>query len=109
MSDWKTPELVGAGIAALIGLAVSVKKLAKGWQSDGAETQVIEMLRSEVTRLSAQNVALAEKLNELQRELVSLNTELARMTIENNTLHAEVTRLTREVTRLQNLMPGVAP
>lgn len=106
MSEWKAPELIGAGLAALAGLAVSVKKMAKGWSSDSAETEVIDMLRAEVTRLSAQNATMAEKLNALQTELIKLNGELARMTIENNTLHAEVARLTREVTRLQHVMPG---
>lgn len=106
MSEWKTPEIVGAVFAAVAGLAVSIKGMMKRWKADTAETEVIDMLRAEVSRLSSQNVALAEKLNALQGELVTLNGELARMTIENNTLHAEVTRLTREVTRLQTVMPG---
>lgn len=106
MSEWKTPEVIGAVLAAVGSLVVGMKKLSKGWKADSAETEVIDLLRAEVARLSSQNTALADKLNELQKELITLNSELARMTVENNNLHAEVTRLTREVTRLQNVMPG---
>jgi len=109
MSEWKAPELIGAGLAAIAAIAVSFKKMAAGWSSDSAHTEVIDMLRTEVNRLSTQNATMAEKLNALQTELIKLNGELARMTIENNQLHAEVARLTHEVTRLQNVMPGVAP
>lgn len=106
MSEWKAPELIGAGLAAIAAIAVSFKKMAAGWSSDSAHTEVIDLLRTEVTRLSAQNSTMADKLNVLQNELIKLNSELARMTIENNQLHAEIARLTREVTRLQHVMPG---
>lgn len=105
-NEWASPEKVGGIGGALLALAIAAKSLLKRWKADSAETEVIDMLRKEVERLSSQNTALADKLNALQGELVTLNSELARMTIENNTLHAEVTRLTREVTRLQTVMPG---
>jgi predicted nuclease with TOPRIM domain len=106
MSDWNdlaTPEKVGGIGGAMLALAIAAKSLTKRWKSDTAETEVIDMLRAEVLRLSAQNIDLATKLNSLQVELVTLNSELARMTIENNALHGEVKRLTVEVTRLQSV------
>lgn len=100
---------IGAGgwfaalFVAVLTIAGGLQTFLRRWKGTSAENQVIDLLRTEVQRLGAQNAALAKRLNQLQSELVQLNEQLGRMTIENNRLHVEVARLTAEVTRLQGV------
>lgn len=97
-------QVVTGLVVGLIGIALGLQKLVKSWKTTDAETSVVDLLHTELTRLSAQNSFLAIELNKLQLEVVALNKELRKLTAENQRLHTEVGVLTSEVTRLQTML-----
>lgn len=64
--------LVGAVVAA----GFALQKIRKAWNTDGAEADVVKLLRDEVTRLSEQNKKLAENIEKLSTENATLRGEL---------------------------------
>jgi len=106
MESLTTEVLVQAlSVAALavIALTVGIQKLLKDWKSTSAETSVIELMHTELERMSAQNSTLSRELNRLQKEIITLNQQLSRLTIENQNLHREVAALTAEIATFKNV------
>ena len=97
-------QVIAGLVVGFGGIALGLQKLVKSWKTTGAETSVVDLLHTELTRLSAQNSQLAIELNKLQIEVIALNKELRNLTAENQRLHMEVKVLTSEVHRLQNIL-----
>lgn len=93
-----------AVMVALVGLAIGLQKLIKGWKESSTESSVMDILHKELERMSEQNTKLAGQLNKFQLEVVRLNEQLINLSEENRRLHIEVTNLTAEVGRLQELV-----
>ncbi len=75
-------KLVAAGVGAVGGAFLMILKARKESSKDGkdiaasdATKDVIELLRQEVARLSRQNAALAELVNQLQIQVIALRRE----------------------------------
>jgi len=92
---------------AIIALSVGVQKLLKDWKSTGAETNIIDLMHTELERLSAQNTVLSTELNRLQQEMIKLNTQLAQLCLDNQALQAEVVALTDEITKLRMVQAAI--
>lgn len=82
---------LGGGGAALIAMAVWIRKLLRQDQMESmqieyakADQMVVKNLVDEVSRLSAQNKKLATIVNELQLQVANLNAEVYRLRAENN-------------------------
>ena len=97
-------EYAAAIAMGVIGLAVGLQKVLKGWKETSAETSVVTMMHTELSRLSEHNSVLAKELSLLQVEIISLNKQLVALTAENQKLHSQVVSLTEEVNRLQELL-----
>lgn len=97
-------QVLGMLSLAVVTAFVGIRKLLKDWNTDNAETSVINIMHEELERMSKQNTLLATELNKLQLEIVSLNRELHKLNLENQRLQLEVVALTREVTRLQTML-----
>jgi len=97
-------QTIGGIFVALVGVSVGLQRIVKSWKSTDAETSVIELLHTELDRLSKQNNILAVELNKLQTEIISLNRELRSLTYENQRLHTEVGALTAEVMVLKSML-----
>lgn len=105
MIDSSTIAEYAAGIAmGVIGLAVGLQKVLKNWKETSAETSIVTMMHTELSRLSEHNSVLAKELSLLQVEIISLNKQLVALTAENQKLHSQVVSLTEEVNRLQELL-----
>lgn len=96
-------------VVVLFGMIFGVQKVLKGWKESSTESNLISLMHTELTRLSAHNAILAEELAKFQLEVVSLNKQLNELTIENNRLHNEVVALTGEVSRLQRIIETSQP
>ena len=103
-TNFSIAEAFAAGAAAIGGIALGIQKLTKSWKTTSAETSVVDLLHTELDRLSKQNSMLTNELNKLQTEIVKLNSELINLSSENQKLHAEVGNLTIEVTTLKTLL-----
>lgn len=106
MESLTTEVLVQAlSVAALavIALTVGIQKLLKDWKSTSAETSVIELMHTELERMSAQNSTLSRELNRLQKEIITLNQQLSQLAIENQNLHREVAALTTEMATFKDV------
>lgn len=78
---------------AVIAATLGIQKLMKSWKETSAETSVVTMMHTELTRLSEQNKNLAEELSKFQLEVIKLNRQVHELTKENAKLHDEVVRL----------------
>ena len=101
---YTTPEFIGLALGSLVMLTMYLKKFTNVWKKTDAETSIISLMRTELERMSQQNMTLQVELNKLQTEVIGLNKELRNLTVENQKLHAEVAALTGEITRLQLLL-----
>ena len=90
------------GLAA-ISLIIAYKKIFKDWKSTDAETTVIELMQSELQRMSQQNVALSTEIGRLHTEVIELSAQLRKLTVENQRLQEEVVALTNEVSGLRQV------
>lgn len=96
-------SIIGAagGLAAAAGaLALVAKRALKAFgeartehSADGARTELLDALRTELARMGEQNGRLADSLNRLQIEVISLRSENADLHATVRSLHAEVTSL----------------
>lgn len=86
---------------AVIGLVVGIQKLLRDWRSTQAETNIIQVMHTEIERMSDQNSKLSTEIGKLQQEIIRLNQELSKLNIENNKLQAEISRLTIELTNFK--------
>lgn len=94
-------QIGGAILGAITAITVIYRKLLKGWGSDTrdmtrvhAETDIIVLLRQELSRVISQNQIIAEQLENV-RTLVH---DLQR---ENMTFHVTVERLNSEIAKLK--------
>jgi FtsZ-binding cell division protein ZapB len=86
LHELATPEVIvgTGGVGSSLWLLwkkflVSNSKETKNLAASDAEVDVINLLRSEVKRLSEINVELANALNELQLENINLKREISNM------------------------------
>ena len=91
---------------AAIGLVVGVQKLLKDWRSTEAETNIIQLMHTEIERMGEQNTKLSTELGKLQEEVIRLNQELSKLNIENSKLQEEIAQLTLELTRFKQIGRG---
>lgn len=91
---------------AAIGLVVGVQKLLKDWRSTQAETNIIQLMHTEIERMGEQNTKLSTELGKLQEEVIRLNQELTKLNIENSKLQEEIAQLTLELTRFKQMGRG---
>lgn len=91
---------------AAIGLIVGVQKLVRDWRSTQAETNIIQVMHTEIERMSDQNTKLSNELGKLQEEIIRLNQELTKLSIENNKLQQEVSQLTLELSKFKRTTRG---
>ncbi len=91
---------------AAIGLVVGVQKLLKDWRSTEAETNIIQLMHTEIERMGEQNSKLSTELGKLQEEVIRLNQELSKLNIENSKLQEEIAQLTLELTRFKQMGRG---
>lgn len=91
---------------AAIGLVVGVQKLLKDWRSTQAETNIIQVMHTEIERMSDQNTKLSSEIGKLQEEIIRLNQELTKLNIENNKLQQEVSQLTLELSKFKETARG---
>lgn len=82
---------------AVIAFVFGVQKLLKDWRTNNTESNVMNLMHDELSRMSDQNKVLSEELSKLQREIIKLNTELAKLCVENDKLQTEVIALTNEL------------
>jgi septal ring factor EnvC (AmiA/AmiB activator) len=92
---------------AVIGLVVGVQKLVKDWRSTEAESNIIQLMHTEIERMGEQNSKLSIELGKLQEEVIRLNQELTKLNIENSKLQEEIAQLTLELTRFKQNSRGV--
>lgn len=69
-------------LGAVVAAGFAVQKVRKAWASDGAETDVVTLLREEVNRLAEQNKRLAENITRLHEENSKLRDELVELRLE---------------------------
>lgn len=91
---------------AAIGLVVGVQKLLKDWRSTQAESNIIQLMHTEIERMGEQNTKLSTELGKLQEEVIRLNQELTKLNIENSKLQEEIAQLTLELTRFKQMGRG---
>ena len=91
---------------AVIGLIVGVQKLLKDWRSTQAETNIIQLMHTEIERMGEQNSKLSLEIGKLQEEVIRLNQELSKLNIENSKLQEEIAQLTLELTRFKQNSRG---
>ena len=91
---------------AAIGLVVGVQKLVKDWRSTQADTNIIQVMHTEIERMSDQNTKLSSEIGKLQEEIIRLNQELTKLNIENNKLQQEVSQLTLELSKFKETARG---
>ncbi len=93
---------------AVIALIYGINKLRKDWHADDTEANVMELMHSELSRMSAQNKVLSEELGRMQHEMISLNNQIRQLCIDNDRLQCEVAALTAELSKLSIIGAEVA-
>ena len=91
---------------AVIGLLVGIQKLVRDWKTTNAETNIIQLMHTEIERMGEQNTKLSIELGKLQEEVIRLNQELSKLNIENSKLQEEIAQLTLELTRFKQIGRG---
>jgi len=97
-------QLSAAAVVALIAIAVGLQTILKNWKSTTAEGSLLQMMHSELERMSSQNSALSSAIGKLQTELITLSNQLTALTLENRKLQSEVSSLNQEISRLHSMM-----
>lgn len=104
-SSVQIAETSGLIAGALVAIAFGIQRLLKNWKETSTESSILDMMHTELDRMSQQNIILSSELNKLQVELITLNKELIKLTSENRRLHSEVGGLTYEINKLKLLLP----
>lgn len=96
------PQWVAALVVALAAIAIGLRKITKDWMRDGmdmarvgAETDVVGLLRTELTRVMVQN-------RELEAQVVSLHGVALELRAQLGAFQAAVLQLDLEVAKLQS-------
>lgn len=94
-------QIGGSILGAVTALTVIYRKLLKGWGSDTrdmtrvhAETDIIVLLRQELSRVISQNQIIAEQLEDVRTLVQNLQRE-------NMTFHIKVEQLNNEIAKLK--------
>ena len=103
---YEIAQLAAGAAAGLIAVAFFAQKFLNSWQSSRAENSVINLMHTELERMSEQNSHLSEELGKLQQEVIKLNRQLHELTVENQKLHSEIVALNLELARLQTTLRG---
>jgi len=104
-SSVQIAETSGLVAGALVAIAFGMQKMLKNWKETSTESSILDMMHTELGRMSQQNIVLSSELNKLQVELITLNKELIKLTTENQRLHSEVGALTAEINKLKAFLP----
>lgn len=104
-SSVQITETSGLIAGALVAIAFGIQRLLKNWKETSTESSILDMMHTELGRMSQQNIILSSELNKLQVKLITLNKELIKLTSENQRLHSEVGGLTYEINKLKLLLP----
>lgn len=88
---------------AIIAGLFLFKKLTKDWLSSSAEANIIQLMHTELERMSQQNSSLSVELGRLHNEVILLNQELQKLSLENGRLQTEVIALTSEVSSFKKM------
>jgi chromosome segregation ATPase len=97
-------QLIAMAGGGFLAFAYAIQKFLGSWQLSKAESSIVNLMRSELERMSEQNTKLSIELGKLQEEMIRLNKQLRILTEENQRLHTEVVTLTNEVGRLQKML-----
>lgn len=95
---------VGGTFAALLIFGFILKKFIVGWKFDNAESSILNLMHTELERMSSQNTQLSIELGNLQSDILKLNKQLRNLSMENQQLYSEVSSLTNEISRLQRTL-----
>lgn len=96
---------IAAGLTvALLAVSVGIQAIIKNWKSSSSETNLLQMMHTELERMSMQNTALSNEIGKLQLELINLSKQLSSLNSENKKLQAEVSTLNDEISRLHSIM-----
>lgn len=114
--DWLStdiPAWMAAIAIALASIAGHMRKLYIQWKRDdvtlaeqSARRTIVEQLHEELTRMSAQNLALAGELNKLQIHILELTKQIAMLSAKNSELENEIAMLRLEINRLRDVTTG---
>lgn len=96
-------ENIGIFGLSVVALVIAYKKIFKDWSSTGAETTVIQLMQSELERMSEQNTALSSEIGKLHSEVINLSAQLRKLSSENQRLQEEVVALTSEISSLRKM------
>lgn len=96
-------ENIGMLGLSVVVLIVAYKKIFKDWTSTSAETTVIELMQSELERMSEQNTTLSTEIGKLHSEVINLSAQLRKLSSENQRLQEEVIALTNEISGLRKM------
>lgn len=97
----QTISLLSVGLIALV---IGIQKLLRDWRTTKAESDIIQIMHTEIERMSAQNTTLSNALGSLQQEILELNKQITKLNIENNKLQEEVSTLTLELDSFKKLV-----
>ena len=97
----QTISLLSVGLIALV---IGIQKLLRDWRTTKAESDIIQIMHTEIERMSAQNTTLSNALGSLQQEILELNKQITKLNIENNKLQEEVSTLTLELDSFKQLV-----
>ncbi|NBW15477.1 MAG: hypothetical protein EBR82_46570 [Caulobacteraceae bacterium] len=97
----QTISLLSVGLIALV---IGIQKLLRDWRTTKAESDIIQIMHTEIERMSAQNTTLSNALGSLQQEILELNKQITKLNIENNKLQEEVSILTLELDSFKKLV-----
>lgn len=92
---------------AIIASLFAFKKLSKDWLTNNVESNIIQLMHTELDRMSEQNTSLSLELGRLHNEVILLNQELQKLTVENQRLQIEVMNLTTELNNFKQLRIGI--
>ncbi len=97
-------QIAAAFVIGLLAIAVGLQTILKNWKSSNTENSLLQMMHTELERMSIQNKTLADEISKLQMELIKLSNQLSTLTHENHKLQGEVSGLNQEISRLHALM-----
>lgn len=84
------------GVAIILSL-IGIQKILKEWKSTNVETSIIDIMHTELERMSEQNTSLSNEIGRLHSEIIQLNQQLQVLSLENRRLQEEVVALIAEV------------
>lgn len=93
LSSAQTPISLAAIAAGIIFLVRYLKSFSLGMQKDGAEADVIKLLRDQLQEVSNSNASLRKELNEARDLFANANFLVNKFKIENENMRLELGEL----------------